>query len=370
MRGLRWAAKYGRLRSPFPGYGDRGTTDCREVAGLVGWKRVSLLGIGLLVSCASPQVIEQRATSAPPRLAQDHAVMPDGYRLPLRTWTSDAPPTTVVLGLHGFNDYGKAFASLGQALARRGITTYAIDQRGFGESALPGRWHGSRSLAADLHTLVGLLRAQHPRARLYVAGESMGGAVAMVAASQRALAVEGLILIAPAVWSRDTMPWYQRLALQTAVQSLPGLELTGRGLPHRPTDNRALLSAMAADPLVIKATRVDALWGVTELMDAARAAAPRLQRPVLLLYGERDQIIPRRAFCRLIRDLAAGPAGLRLVLYRRGWHMLPRDLQGGRVHADIAAWLADPIAPLPSGEETTIDGARIHGFCNRRILFR
>ncbi len=288
--------------------------------------------------------------------------MSDGYRLPVRVWRTPERPRIVLLGLHGFNDYGQAFAPLAEDLARQGIASYVVDQRGFGATELPGRWHGGARLVSDLHTLVRLLRERHPGARLYVAGESMGGAVAMTAAATGRLPIDGMVLIAPAVWSREGMPWYQRLALEAAVHTLPWMTLTGKGIDIQPSDNLPMLRAMGADPLVIKATRVDALWGVTNLMDQALRAAPAMHGPVLLLYGERDQIIPRSAFCRMLARLPADDAP-RLVLYPLGWHMLPRDLQGARVRADIATWLQDPAAPLPSGQEIRLGSPRLHAFC-------
>ncbi|MBK1730394.1 alpha/beta fold hydrolase [Thiococcus pfennigii] len=320
-----------------------------------------------LAGCAPPQTAAAPRAAQVPHLTADAAQLPDGYRLPLQVWpAADGEPSTVLLGLHGFNDYSRSFAPLARALAAQGVTTYAVDQRGFGATDGAGRWPGSATLVADLETLVQLLRGRHPEARIYVAGESMGGAVAMVAEARAQLAIDGLILIAPAVWSRDTMPWYQRLALGMAVRTLPWLELTGDGVRLRPSDNLDMLRAMSADPLVIKATRVDALWGVTNLMDAARAVAPALRKPppMLLLYGERDEIIPPNAFCSFLSELPEDPA-LRLALYRDGWHMLPRDRQGARVRADIAAWLADPSAPLPSGEEVRWHRERLTAFCDR-----
>ncbi|QVL50846.1 MAG: lysophospholipase [Thiocapsa sp.] len=318
----------------------------------------------MLTACASPNIVESPdPDTGSPALGVDHARMDDGYRLPLRVWTGASAPRIIVLGLHGFNDYANAFAPLGRELAAAGITTYAVDQRGFGTAALPGRWHGSDRLAADLRNLVDLLRARHPDARLYVAGESMGGAVVLTATAQGPLPVDGLILIAPAVWSRDTMPWYQRLALDGAVRTLPWLKLTGEGIRLSPSDHIEMLQAMGKDPLVIKATRVDALWGITDLMDRAQATAGRLQTPALLLYGEQDEIIPKNAFCRFLAKLPVKDPGLTFVLYEHGWHMLPRDRQGARVRTDIAAWLADPDAPLPSGEETSPHGPRASAFC-------
>jgi alpha-beta hydrolase superfamily lysophospholipase len=328
-----------------------------------------ITGAGLtLASCAAPILPAASPPSMPMQLDCDEARMADGYRLPLQRWHGGPDPELVVLGLHGFNDYSHAFAPLAEHLARSGITTYAVDQRGFGATEQTGRWHGSARLQADLHGLIRLLRRRHPDTRLVVIGESMGAAVALGAAARAPLPVDGLVLIAPAVWSRDTMPWYQRLALALAARTLPGLELTGKGVPIDPSDNEAMLRAMGRDPLVIKATRIDALWGVTNLMDRAVAwpeeRDARPDPPTLILYGERDRIIPPRAFCRFIGAVTLD-ATTRLVLYADGWHMLPRDLQGPRVRDDILGWLRDPAAPIASGEEVGPGSERLRRLCQR-----
>ncbi|CRI66482.1 Lysophospholipase [Thiocapsa sp. KS1] len=355
--GILYSARYFTRPNPLP----------TAIAGTL-WTNTlaALTFVFMLTSCASPNIVESPDTQTrSPGIGVDHARMDDGYRLPLRVWTGADQPQMVVLGLHGFNDYANAFAPLGRELASAGITTYAVDQRGFGAAALPGRWHGSERLVADLRNLVDLLRARHPDARLYVVGESMGGAVVLAATAQGPLPVDGLILIAPAVWSRDTMPWYQRLALDGAVRTLPWLKLTGEGIRLSPSDHVEMLQAMGADPLVIKATRVDALWGITDLMDRAQAAAHYLQTPALLLYGEHDEIIPKNAFCRFLGKLPRSEPGLTFALYEHGWHMLPRDRQGARVRADIAAWLEARDAPLPSGETTSPHGPRASAFCGK-----
>jgi len=334
---------------------------------------VSLLLVAIclmLFGCTSPRIIERAPELLTPRLANAYARMPDGYRLPLRVWQAQATdrdrPKTIVLGLHGFNDYANAFTPLALSLAKAGITTYAVDQRGFGAALLPGRWHGSEPLTADLMVLARLLRQQYPDARLFLVGESMGGAVMINALASADLPVDGAVLIAPAVWSRDAMPWYQRVGLDTLASIAPSMKLTGEGVSIRPSDNVAMLRAMGQDPLVIKATRVDALWGVTNLMDGAMAAVGKLHGPLLLLYGEQDEIIPRAAFCRMLKRLPDDADAIRLVLYRRGWHMLPRDLQGRRVHQDVIAWLHDPQGPLPSGEESSPGAQRTRAFCAGR----
>jgi alpha-beta hydrolase superfamily lysophospholipase len=316
----------------------------------------------LLAGCAAPQLQEHAADSEPARLDAESAIMPDGYRLPLQHWGESTQATAILLALHGFNDYSRAFADLGPYLATDGILTYAYDQRGFGATAQRGRWAGEERLIADLEALIELLRERHPGVPLFLLGESMGGAVVMAAAAH-GNGADGVVLVAPAVWSRDTMNPVQRLTLQVAAHTLPWLELTGRGIKINPSDNLEMLRALGADPLVIKGTRVDALWGVTNIMDRAMGAARGLPGPALLLYGEQDEIIPKNAFCTMLERMPEDATGVRILLYENGWHMLTRDLQGERVMADIAVWLQNQNGPLPSGEEARAGSRRLARLC-------
>ena len=71
---------------------------------------------------------------APPVLAGNVIQSSDGALLGLKSWRSEEP-TAVILAVHGMNDYSNAFALPGEWWAREAsITTYAIDQRGFGRS--------------------------------------------------------------------------------------------------------------------------------------------------------------------------------------------------------------------------------------------
>lgn len=323
---------------------------------------IVLLAIIGLAGCASPQLQRTSSDSGPARLGPGAAVMADGYRLPLRQWGDPDQAKSVLLALHGLNDYSNAFVNLGAYLAHRGILVYAYDQRGFGATAQRGRWAGETRMIADLQELTSLLRERHPRLPLFLLGESMGGAVAMSAAA-RGLRTDGIVLIAPAVWSRDTMNPIQLLVLETVAHTVPWLKLTGSGLNIRPSDNLDMLRALSKDPLVIKGTRVDALWGVTNIMDLGMSAAEKLEGPMLLLYGENDQIIPANAFCTMLDKMPSKSSSIRILLYEKGWHMLPRDLQGERVMADIAAWISDRNQDLPSSEEVQADSQRLKQLC-------
>lgn len=307
-----------------------------------------LLGVAGLAACATPVEQPCRDDAVAARLEADRVIAADGAALPLSVWRPQGEVRAVVLALHGFNDYRQAFAEVGPFLAHRGIVTYAYDQRGFGRTAWRGLWPCRGRLVDDARHVAALLREAYPRRPLYLLGESMGGAVAMSLLAETPAAADGAVLVAAAVWGRATMNPLQRAALWLVAHTLPELQLSGRGLGIRASDNEAMLHALREDPLVLKKARADALWGLADLMDGAFAAAPRLTTPTLVLYGERDEIIPRRPFC---RTLATLPPAARVAVYPDGYHMLTRDLGASAVLADLAAWLGDRDAPLPSGHE-------------------
>jgi alpha-beta hydrolase superfamily lysophospholipase len=307
---------------------------------------LALVLLAWLAGCALPVVQPRGERTLAPRLEADRVIAADGATLPLGSWQPHGAPRAVVLALHGFNDYRQAFADVGPFLAARGIATYAYDQRGFGATARRGIWPGTDALADDARTVAALLRAAHPGRPLILLGESMGGAVAMIVLAETPAAADGALLVAPAVWGRATMNPLQRAGLWLLAHSLPAMQLTGRGLGITASDNTAMLRALGRDPLVLKQARADALWGLTNLMDSALAAAPRLTAPALILYGARDEIIPPDPTCRM---LAALPGSPRVAIYPDGYHMLTRDLGARVVLEDLAAWLADAAAPLPSG---------------------
>ncbi len=292
--------------------------------------------------------------------------MPDGYQLPISIHPPDGTLRAIVLALHGFNDYRNAFHGPAALLARHGILTVAYDQRGFGATAQRGLWAGARRMRQDARVMTRLLCARYPGVPLYLLGESMGGAV-VIELLQQPLpdCVAGAILAAPAVWGWQTMPWWQTLALRIAVHVAPAATLTGQGLHIRASDNLEMLRALGRDPLVIKATRIDTLYGLTNLMDAAFRDGSHLPVPVLLLYGAHDEIIPAAAMCRFRkRFFAAGRDDHSMMLYPHGYHMLLRDLDAGVVLQDVVAWIHDRHRPLPSGDRVSGKADRLHRLCH------
>lgn len=316
------------------------------------FRRIAVIAVFLaaLNACA-PRMQASGPFTGTPRIEANAFIARDGARLPLRSWKPAGTPRIVVAALHGFNDYSRAFDVPAVSWAGVGIATYAIDQRGFGAAPQPGLWAGSAAMIDDLVTLVDVLAHRHPGVPLYLAGDSMGGAVVLAALAARPdLRPAGALLIAPAVWGRDYLGPFKSAALWLSAHTVPWFRATAEGLAVVPSDNEEMLRRLARDPLVIKATRIDAIWGLVNLMDEALAATEKVDLPLLLLYGRRDEIIPaaptRQAMARLSKN-----GKTRAAFYDKGYHMLLRDLGAAVPTADAAAWFLSPTAALPSAAD-------------------
>lgn len=275
----------------------------------------------------------------------------DGAELGLTVWSPEADPDIVIVGVHGMNDYANAFHMAAPYWAKKGVKTYAYDQRGFGRSVGRGDWPDEEVMREDLRTAVRLARAQHPDAVLAVVGISMGGAMTMTAFGSDAPpeGVDRVVFSGPGLRGWGTIPVVQRIALWSSVRVRPGWVVRPpRFVKIEPSDNVEMLRRLWADPLGIKTNKIEQVHGVVSLMENAHRAAPDLpsEIPMLLTYGAKDIVIPERGLRRTARKL---PEHVRTAYYPDGYHMLLRDLQAELVFEDVLTFLRDPNAALPSG---------------------
>ena len=308
-----------------------------------------LVSQALLSACVMPRVQVPVDRPQEARLETDRVLLADGAVLPLAQWVpATGTPRAAIVALHGLNDHHASWVEAGEQLSLSGFAVYAYDQRGFGATEQRGIWAGGDVLASDARQVAGLVRARHPDIPLYVLGESMGAAVLLHALAQQPRGwLDGAVLLAPAVWNRRDMAWYQRFALRFVAHTFRGVKVSPRR-GHVASDNPDTLRRRADDPLVIHKVRVDMLSGVADLMDAVTDTRGDFEVPVLILYGAHDLIVPARPLCHWVAGLDPDNPW-QLALYPDGWHLLLRDLDAATPLSDVTAWLGHAGGDLPSG---------------------
>lgn len=306
---------------------------------------------------AGPSIVEPPRPGAPGAF-----IVQDGARLPYLRWSpAGGEPKTVVIALHGMNDHSASFRLAGPWWAAHGIETWSFDQRGFGQAPGRGQWAGETAMTEDLRTVVDLVRARRPAARIAVVGESMGGSVAAAAfASDAPPRADQLVLLAPGVWGWSSQNLFNRASLWIAARALGDLAVEAPEFIAKrivASSNHLELYRNGRDPDSILATRFDTISGLVDLMQSASVSLGRTGVPTLLLYGANDQVVEPGPMRRALINAGEAP-NLRTGYYPHGWHLLNRDLDAEIMYRDVAAWLETPSAPLPSGATPVLSHLR------------
>ncbi|MBS0981866.1 alpha/beta hydrolase [Gluconobacter cerinus] len=276
----------------------------------------------------------------PPDVTLD---MSDGARIPIRIYCASQPLRAVILALHGFGDSRDAWEFFAPPLNAAGIEIIAPDQRGFGTTQDAGGWSSTTRMVQDTREELAWMHGHYPNVPLYVMGESMGGAIAVLLATDPPSELSGTILLAPAIMKIGE-PW------QTIVDGLdtvaPHWKLDGSAVPGErvASDNIRALRRMYLDPLTQHSSTIHPLFGLTHLMAKAFNDAPRVRTPMLMIFAGRDQFVLPPYTARLLKRL---PNSVRLDEFPTAHHLMSRDKR--MTAQDVTSWILTPESALPSG---------------------
>lgn len=225
---------------------------------------------------------------------------------PMRSWLPTGQPKMAVLCIHGLGLHSGSYEDLAQRWIKDGVAVYAIDARGFGQ------WYkrGEPKLdfdatIKDIGEVSDLIAKEHPGVPLFVMGESMGGALALQAASQYQDKYAGLICSVPA---RDrfgdlnvdlklglkvlTKGFGERFNAGDAVIKYGTIKHGNAATPEENARIEAHRMKWSNDPLGRKQYSVGELLVFSNLVNKNVAAAQLLKSmPVLFLQGGHDSLI-------------------------------------------------------------------------------
>jgi pimeloyl-ACP methyl ester carboxylesterase len=141
----------------------------------------------------------------------------DGEMAVLEFGRADRPVDLIFLHANGFNalTYRSLLAPLG-----RTHRVWAPDLRGHGRSRLPTSLTGRRSWSDHRDDLLVLLSGLESPAPL-VAGHSIGGVTALLAAAERPELFRGLLLLDPVIWTRSAIALFQLPVSERLMERAP-----------------------------------------------------------------------------------------------------------------------------------------------------
>ena len=266
---------------------------------------------------------------------------------------ADAPAMVL---LHGFSDSADCWRPLLAALERRGRRAVALDMPGFGQAARLDR-EASILPQLDVFAAAAIEREAERSAdgEVIVAGNSLGGCVALRAAQDDALPVAGVVPVAPA--GLEMARWVSIIEREAPLRwlmrsPLPVPEVVVRGVVGQMYRSMAFARPGEVDRAAVASftrhvsTKRDVvrILGtghrvVAELRDAFELE--RIRCPVLLVWGEQDRMVFASGAERVLREVA----GSRIEVIEHCGHC-PQVEEPERL-ADLLVAFPDPV-PQPA----------------------
>ena len=235
-------------------------------------------------------------------------------------------------------------------LFRRNIALYMLDHEGHGRSGgLQGLITSMPNLAHDFAQFTLATSSRHPGTPLFIMGESMGGAVAMLTVLDGGLlrdCVRGCILSAPLCgvkpelmphrWAISALTWLAYIAPTLPATPLPDMnDLAAKHLDY--------IAKSRANPLNYHGrmrlrTALELHYSTLDI----EKRFSELTVPLLILHGGDDDIISSDV-SRSLHE-AAQSTDKSLFVYEGFWHGI--FVEGLRAAEDVAAWIEPRISAL------------------------
>lgn len=267
---------------------------------------------------------------------------------PCRSWVKPGEkPLAVLLCIHGLGLQSNSYEYFGKEQSNRGLAVYAIDVRGFGS------WMNAKGKTKvnfdecleDIKQTLESIRAANPGLPVYILGESMGGAIALRAASMYPDLVDGLISSVPAGERFNQ----GKTSVKVFLNLLTGMNLAnvGNDVLNQATKNQRLKDQWKDDPLARLNLSPQELIQFQDFMNFNHDAAKKVtDMPVLFVQGTGDQLVKPEGTWELFNDVASKDKSFFAV---PGEHLIfeeaqtqdagPRD-QNFRV---ISSWLSTKV---------------------------
>lgn len=220
-------------------------------------------------------------------------------------WKSPEPSKIIVVCIHGLGLCARAYKPLAKELSSAGIDGFGVNVRGFG----PDRGKPEHAkldcvqTVDDIAKLLAGIRKEHSDYRVFLVGESMGGALAVRIASENPTLVDGVVCSAPA--------WKLLKMRRTAVKGVFELFLfpgskpgpVGRAVVHQATTDPELIEHLLTDPSHKLRLSMKEATSFLSFISKTDSYAKQLTKPVLVIQGLDDHLVSPRAVAKLFKDI-------------------------------------------------------------------
>ncbi|KAG6857746.1 hypothetical protein H0H87_004162 [Tephrocybe sp. NHM501043] len=272
-----------------------------------------------------------------------------------RTYTPSNAPRAALVFIHGFAEHIGRYTHFHPLLAQHDIAIFALDQRGFGKTALDTEGHKNKDSAygktswseqiTDIAWAVEHVKKSFSGVPTFLMGHSMGGAEVLGFATGQPSASDllaGIISTSPLILQTKPAPKLMRLLGGMASILFPNQLVPANVVPGDLSHDPAVNDAYLKDPLV---KQFGSLRGLKDMLSHGEILLHTEYKnwpkslPLLLVHGTEDKVTSPKASQTFYDNIPA--VDKRIKLFEGGYHELHNEPDGVKEQlvADVVAFI-------------------------------
>jgi len=258
-----------------------------------------------------------------------------------KQWNAASAQAALLL-VHGLGGHSDRWDFLSRFLLQNGISSYAIDLKGFGQTQdLKGHIDSFQTYFTDILSLRAIIKKEHPQAKVFILGESLGGLLVFLLAIRDPGLFNGLICISPAFKNKMQFSFLEIIKILAAFFCNPQQQFHVPFNAQMCTRDTGYQKTMEADDKEHRLASAKLLMNIVIAELHAGLLKAKLTTPTLFLIAGRDFLVDAQASLNIFKKLKIPDKTI--IEYPEMYHALSIDLGRERVFADILKWIQERL---------------------------
>lgn len=259
-----------------------------------------------------------------------------------RHWAAAGEPRAILLLVHGLGAHSARWDFLSDFFLQKGVSSYAIELRGFGETkGLRGHVDSFRVYFRDLRRLRDIIIEENRDRKIFLLGESLGAVISFLAAIPEPGLFGGLVCISPAFMSRLKASPLEYIKILLSLARNPKKQFKipfDSGMCTRDAGCREILDS---DSRELRSATAKFIFEIVKAQIQCAILKKKMRTPALFLLSGEDKLADPEASKRIFNGIKTDAK--KLIQYPGMYHALSIDLGRERVFEDIFKWMEKRI---------------------------
>ena len=252
-------------------------------------------------------------------------------------WQAREPKAVFIL-IHGLGGHTGRWEALADFFRKKNISLYAIELRGFGSTdGEKGHVKSFGVYFRDIASLYGIAKKEHPEAKIFLLGESMGGLIAFLCAADNRFRWDGLIAISPAFGNKLKMPLLHYLSIPFFFIFRPTKKFRLSFTHEMCTQDAAYIKIMKEDLREHRLASSGLLTAIVFSQIKSLMLRKCINIPVLFMLASPDSMVDAERSRFIFKKLVSRDKTL--LEYPGMCHALSIDIGKEKVFNDIWEWV-------------------------------